>query len=505
MDGVRARRSLGRGASVAAGVVRRFGEVAALRGMSPARRAGRDRRGRRPERLRQVDAAGARLRAAGARRGHACAADPAVLMPQRDLLLPWRGALDNAALALRVRGRSRARSARAAARAAVRRASASAGFERARPARALGRDAPARRVRCARCWPASRCSASTSRSPRSTRSRARRCRPGWPARWRDEPRTVAARHARRRGGGRAGRPRRRDVAAPGPRRGRAAGRPAAPARRTDAAVVALRERALEALARDERAVIAAAASCSRCSAPGSSTPTRRRRRAHPPRPARGRAGAVERPRAAVGQLPRHRRRGRCSASSSRCVAGFALRDRAAPLARAAPLDLPAARRLADDPDRDRSRRCSSSGSASASRRSSRSSRSSASSRSSSRRSTRSRAVDPEQLKLLRTLDASRLRDLAPRRAAGRAARPLQRREDRRRRRRDRRRLRRVRRLVVRASATSSSTRSPSSRRRAPTRPSSILSAFAIALFGLLTLAERLLVPWAHDPREGTPR
>jgi putative hydroxymethylpyrimidine transport system permease protein len=28
----------------------------------------------------------------------------------------------------------------------------------------------------------------------------------------------------------------------------------------------------------------------------------------------------------------------------------------------------------------------------------------------------------------------------------------------------------------------------------------ILSAFAIALFGLLTLAERLLVPWAHDPR-----
>lgn len=33
----------------------------------------------------------------------------------------------------------------------------------------------------------------------------------------------------------------------------------------------------------------------------------------------------------------------------------------------------------------------------------------------------------------------------------------------------------------------------------------ILSAFAIALFGLLTLAERLLVPWAHDPREGRTR
>lgn len=33
----------------------------------------------------------------------------------------------------------------------------------------------------------------------------------------------------------------------------------------------------------------------------------------------------------------------------------------------------------------------------------------------------------------------------------------------------------------------------------------ILSMFAIALFGLLTLAERLLVPWAHDPPGGTTR
>jgi putative hydroxymethylpyrimidine transport system permease protein len=33
----------------------------------------------------------------------------------------------------------------------------------------------------------------------------------------------------------------------------------------------------------------------------------------------------------------------------------------------------------------------------------------------------------------------------------------------------------------------------------------ILSAFAIALFGLLTLAERLFVPWAHNPPGGTDR
>jgi ABC-type nitrate/sulfonate/bicarbonate transport system ATPase subunit len=41
--------------------------------------------------------------------------DPAVYMPQRDLLLPWSSALDNAALPLLVRGAGRAR-ARAAAR-----------------------------------------------------------------------------------------------------------------------------------------------------------------------------------------------------------------------------------------------------------------------------------------------------------------------------------------------------------------------------------------------------
>jgi ABC-type nitrate/sulfonate/bicarbonate transport system ATPase subunit len=58
-------------------------------------------------------------------------ADPAVLMPQRDLLLPWRSALDNAALAPRVQGLSR-EEARARARPLFARFGL-AGFERARP------------------------------------------------------------------------------------------------------------------------------------------------------------------------------------------------------------------------------------------------------------------------------------------------------------------------------------------------------------------------------------
>jgi len=59
------------------------------------------------------------------------AAAPAALMPQRDLLLPWAGALDNAALPLRLAGRSRAE-ARAAARPLLH-AFGLEGFERARP------------------------------------------------------------------------------------------------------------------------------------------------------------------------------------------------------------------------------------------------------------------------------------------------------------------------------------------------------------------------------------
>jgi ABC-type nitrate/sulfonate/bicarbonate transport system ATPase subunit len=58
-------------------------------------------------------------------------ADPAALMPQRDLLLPWLSALDNAGLALRARGSSRA-DARAQAAPWFGRLGLK-GFERARP------------------------------------------------------------------------------------------------------------------------------------------------------------------------------------------------------------------------------------------------------------------------------------------------------------------------------------------------------------------------------------
>jgi NitT/TauT family transport system ATP-binding protein len=63
-------------------------------------------------------------------------ADRAVLMPQRDGLLPWLSAVDNAALALRIAGRSRAQ-ARAAAHPVLEELGL-AGFEQARPAQLSG-------------------------------------------------------------------------------------------------------------------------------------------------------------------------------------------------------------------------------------------------------------------------------------------------------------------------------------------------------------------------------
>ncbi len=61
---------------------------------------------------------------------------PAALMPQRDLLLPWLSAIDNAGLALRARGVSRAQ-ARAAAQPWLQRFGLD-GFERTRPAELSG-------------------------------------------------------------------------------------------------------------------------------------------------------------------------------------------------------------------------------------------------------------------------------------------------------------------------------------------------------------------------------
>ena len=97
-------------------------------------RGRRDRRGRRPERLRQDDAARADLRPAAPDPGSSSA--PAALMPQRDLLLPWLSAIDNAGLALRVKGITRAQ-ARAQAAPWFERFGL-AGFERASPAELSG-------------------------------------------------------------------------------------------------------------------------------------------------------------------------------------------------------------------------------------------------------------------------------------------------------------------------------------------------------------------------------
>jgi ABC-type nitrate/sulfonate/bicarbonate transport system ATPase subunit len=63
-------------------------------------------------------------------------AEPAALMPQRDLLLPWLSALDNAGLALRARGVSREEARRAAAPWLERFGLAQ--FERTRPAELSG-------------------------------------------------------------------------------------------------------------------------------------------------------------------------------------------------------------------------------------------------------------------------------------------------------------------------------------------------------------------------------
>ena len=193
-------------ASTSTGVRKAFGDVVALDGVDLRVARGRARRGRRAERLREVDAARARVRARRRRTPGRVDAPPAALMPQRDALLPWL---------TRARQRGAGAAGRRARRKAEARAAAHAHFARVR-ARGLRagaargaqrRDAPARRVPAHAARRAGRCCAWTSRSRAldaltraQTQTLARRG-----ARARAAHR--AAGHARRRGGGAARRPR----------------------------------------------------------------------------------------------------------------------------------------------------------------------------------------------------------------------------------------------------------------------------------------------------------
>ena len=258
-----------RARSACRGAVRRRGfdprAGALLRGAADdraARPGGGPARGDRPGRalrLRQVDPAGAGLRACRspppARSRWEAPATPrgrlarCAYMPQRDLLLPWFSAIDNAALALRNRGLRRSGGA-AAGRRPVR-ALRPRRLRATPPRRALGRDAPAGRLPAHPCSPASRCWRSTSRSPRSTRSPGPRCSSGWPGRWRPTraPSSSSPTTSRRRSTSPTGSPCSRrarrgsveELSAPAPRA------PDRDAAVTDPEFVAVRERAMRAL------------------------------------------------------------------------------------------------------------------------------------------------------------------------------------------------------------------------------------------------------------------
>ena len=159
-------------------------------------------------------------------------------MPQRDLLLPWLSALDNAALPLRVQGRSRD-DARAAARPLFEEFGLS-GFERARSYELSG--GMRQRVAFLRTLLAGKpvlcLDEPFAALDAITRAEMQR----WlAAALAARAAHRAARDPRRRGGARARRPRRRPLPAPGPgRRGAARRRSPRPRAATDAEVVALR-------------------------------------------------------------------------------------------------------------------------------------------------------------------------------------------------------------------------------------------------------------------------
>jgi NitT/TauT family transport system ATP-binding protein len=172
------------------------------------------------------------------------AADPAVLMPQRDLLLPWANALDNAALALRVRGVAAAK-ARVEAVPWFERFGLG-GFETARPAELSG--GMRQRVAFVRTLLAGKPVLALDEPFAALDALTRQEMQGWLARaLAEEPRTVVlVTHDVEEAvvlGDR--------VVVMSPRPGRAVAELDVPLRRprhrTDAKVVALRERALEAL------------------------------------------------------------------------------------------------------------------------------------------------------------------------------------------------------------------------------------------------------------------